>query len=87
MGNRSKFTDTRKLGLVEVEVDDRTGQVVLTLHPPGKDSASVFMKPADGYGLGKGIVDAAYQAESHAAPPPACPLCGGSLKVEGVPDV
>lgn len=82
-----KIRDTRRLGLVEVEVDDAARKVVLGINPPGGKRSEVLMPPADAYQLGKGIVDAAYQAEAHAAPPPACPLCGGSLKVEGVPDV
>lgn len=81
-----KIRDTRRLGLVEVEVDDAKHQVALTLHPPGKEAAVVVMEPADAFGLGKGIVDAGYQAAGYSAPPPACPLCGGSLKVEGLPD-
>lgn len=63
MGNRSNFKDTRKLGLVEVEVDDSTRQVVVTFHPPGKDSASLFLQPRDAYDLAKGIEDAAYQLD------------------------
>lgn len=78
--------DTRRLGLVEVEVDDK-GNVVLGINPPGEKRSEVIMPPVYAYGLGKGIVDAAYQAQAPAAPPPNCPLCGGSLKVEGLPDV
>lgn len=78
--------DSRRLGLVEVEVDDAKHQVVLGINPPGQKRSEVLMPAVDAYKLGKSIVDAAYQAQSHAAPPPNCPLCGGSLKVEGLPD-
>lgn len=85
MSSKPKIRDTRRLGLVEVEVDDARHQVAVTMHPPGEKPATVLMSPEDGYGLGKGIVDASYQAQASGAPPPNCPLCGGSLAAEGLP--
>lgn len=62
MSNKVKVKDTRRLGLVEVEVDGY--QVVLTMHPPGSPAATVLMSPGDARGLARGLLDGADQAEN-----------------------
>ena len=62
MSNARKLPGER-LGLVEVEIDVN-GQVALTLHPPGKQSATVLMPPQAARDLATGLLEGADQAEA-----------------------
>lgn len=81
-----KVTDTRRLGLVEVEVDDDTRKVVLTLCPPGAKPVSVQMEPAAARELAAGINDGADQADAPRPPAYLPPGPPGPI-IRGLPDV
>lgn len=61
MSNARKLPGER-LGLVEVEID-ADSQVALTIHPPGKQSATILMPPDQARDLAKGLLEGADQAE------------------------
>lgn len=45
-------------GLVEIEVDDTTKQVVLSLHPPKRNPVTLPMGPQAAQDLANGLLDA-----------------------------
>lgn len=58
----ARIKDARRLGLVEITIDDR-GRVRLDLYPPGKDPVDLQLAPDDARNLAGGLLDAADAAE------------------------
>lgn len=71
--------DSRRLGLVEVEVDDTAKKVVLTLHPPGAPPAVLRMEPPDAIGLACGLAEASHRIVGAARWDGICVGCGQPL--------
>lgn len=72
----AKIKDTRRLGLVEITVDDR-GRVRLDLFPPGHQPVDLIMPPDDARGLAKGLLEAADAAEQPPGPAADVTCLGG----------
>lgn len=61
MSRKFRITDSRKVGLVEITVDERR-RVILSLYPPGREPVELPMEPQQARDLAHGLLAGADEA-------------------------